>query len=127
MMKATVEENNPTVAFGQFWELDSLGIIDKSAEDHRENEVIQRFETSSTAFNGRYEVGLPWKSSVKLATSEDIAPTKETNQSPDLMRKYNQAIRLYQNNGMAEVYHETGAEDLPRAYYMPHQAVLRDE
>lgn len=43
-----------------FWEIESLGIVDKKTPSPDDTEALQSFERSVKLENGRYMVGLPW-------------------------------------------------------------------
>lgn len=86
-----VEEADPAAVLRQFWELESLGITDAMTESPTKSDIMQGFETTITKSNERYEVGLPWKSSVELAANEDVAKRtlenlrKKLARNPDLL------------------------------------------
>ncbi|XP_075531538.1 uncharacterized protein LOC142564428 [Dermacentor variabilis] len=83
-----------------FWELESIGIIDSSAQTNEESEeVMSTFPASLEKMDTRYEVALPWKPlNMQLADNKAVAKKRLTNLTKKLMKdestliKYDEAI-----------------------------------
>lgn len=131
VLRAAVSDQENTAVLRGFWELESMGVVDAEVQDHSASEIMQRFEGSITKSDRRYEVSLPWKPDVKLDCNREMAwkrlesQRKRLIKNPELMQRYDQAVRLYFEDGMAERV-EREEDSGERVYYMPHQAVLRE-
>ncbi|XP_075559900.1 uncharacterized protein LOC142591457 [Dermacentor variabilis] len=119
-----------------FWELESIGIIDSSAQTNEESEeVMSTFSASLEKMDTRYEVALPWKPlNMQLADNKAVAKKRLTNLTKKLMKdestliKYDEAIRQYLEQGFAErLPSQESNNDVSRLYYMPHRAVFRPD
>ncbi|XP_040077258.1 uncharacterized protein LOC120849166 [Ixodes scapularis] len=108
VLRAAVSDQENTAVLRGFWELESMGVVDAEVQDHSDSDIMQRFEKSITKSDRRYEVSLPWKPDVKLDCNREMAwkrlesQRKRLSKNPELMQRYNQAVRLYVENGMAE-------------------------
>ena len=77
-----------------FWELESLGI------KQDEPSVYEEFKKQIEFKNGRYEVGLPWRPSLKKLPSNFTLAKKPLEEllnrlshNPDVRREYNAVIQ----------------------------------
>ncbi|XP_042142954.1 uncharacterized protein LOC120837386 [Ixodes scapularis] len=108
VLRAAVSDQENTAVLRGFWELESMGVVDAEVQDHSYSDIMQRFERSITKSDRRYEVSLPWKPNVKLDCNRKMAWKRLESQrtrlskNPELMQRYDQAVRLYVENGMAE-------------------------
>ncbi|XP_042150258.1 uncharacterized protein LOC121838227 [Ixodes scapularis] len=122
---ATVEEVNN--ALKQFWELEAAGIKDSPIENGHDEDILAKFEDTVTFQEGRYHVRLPWKSTVSLDDNRGLALkrlnqlTRRLQKNPELLEKYDRAIREYLNTGVAEKVKDEDTNGR-LCYYMPHQA-----
>lgn len=111
-----------------------MGVTDALDDDPPGEHVSRNFEASITQSDGRYEVALPWKADVRLADNKQVALNrmenvrKKLSKNKGLLEEYDQAIRFYQNSGIAERVDDEGRDQgaAKVLYYMPHQAVVRE-
>ncbi|XP_042148749.1 uncharacterized protein LOC121837236 [Ixodes scapularis] len=112
LLIATLQDLETTSALRHFWELESVGVADPPVEDPSDSAVRREFEANITKTASRYEVDLSWKLDLRLADNMEVARRlenlrKKLTKNPDLLQKYDEAIRQYQHNDMAErVYEE---------------------
>ncbi|XP_077553123.1 uncharacterized protein LOC144167838 [Haemaphysalis longicornis] len=134
VLKATAPDLESSSLLRSFWELESVGVTDALDDDPPGEHVRRNFEASITQSNGRYEVALPWKADVRLADNKQVALNrmenvrKKLSKNKGLLEEYDQAIRFYQNSGIAERVDDEGSDEgaAKVLYYMPHQAVVRE-
>ena len=109
-----------------FWDLESLGILDK------EQSLYDQFKHNISFVDGRYEVPLPWRSSL-LAISLNYtlclkrlkSLLRRLRQDPDLLREYNATIESQLKNGIIEIVDDVESISNERIHYLPHHAVVR--
>ncbi|XP_040068435.1 uncharacterized protein LOC120841582 [Ixodes scapularis] len=129
-VSATVEEVND--ALKQFWELEAAGIKDSPIENGHDEDIPAKLEDTVTFQEGRYHVRLPWKSTVSLDDNRGLALkrlnqlTRRLQKNPELLEKYDRAIRDYLNTGVAEKVKDEDTNGR-LCYYMPHQAEVQNE
>ncbi|XP_064469989.1 uncharacterized protein LOC135384731 [Ornithodoros turicata] len=117
----------------RFWDLESIGISDepKSKVEHNAS-VLEEFERNIQVRDGRYEVGLPWKTrpddlydNYQVAKNRLQSLARRLNRD-DSIEEYDAVIRNYLKGGHAEKVTGDGAGSTA-VYYMPHRAVIRSE
>ncbi|XP_064464733.1 uncharacterized protein LOC135376085 [Ornithodoros turicata] len=105
-------------------------------DDTTAGEVLNRFNSTVRNVNGRYEVRLPWKDDIDLGTNERNARkrlkglTNRLLRTPDLLKTYDDAIRKYLIDGVAEKVpeNEYNHDQVDRPLYsLPHHAVIRTD
>ena len=110
-----------------FWNLVSLGIRDK------EQSLYNQFKYNIFFVDGRYEVPLPWRSSL-LAISHNYIILclkrlkillRQLHQNPDLLREYNVTMKSQLKNGIIEIVDEVENISNERIHYLPHHTVVR--
>ncbi|XP_064465083.1 uncharacterized protein LOC135376504 [Ornithodoros turicata] len=112
----------------KFWQLEAIGVAPET-EKSESDSALRRFGETVTLNEGRYEVSLPYKAVGNLDSNEEIALkrlgqlTRKLSKNQELMNRYDEAIRMYSQNNMAE---RVPAKSGEIVYYMPHQAVLRE-
>ncbi|XP_064465049.1 uncharacterized protein LOC135376466, partial [Ornithodoros turicata] len=112
----------------KFWQLEAIGVAPET-EKSESDSALRRFGETVTLNEGRYEVSLPYKAVGNLDSNEEIALkrlgqlTRKLSKNEELMNRYDEAIRMYSQNNMAE---RVPAKSGEVVYYMPHQAVLRE-
>ncbi|XP_064470203.1 uncharacterized protein LOC135384953 [Ornithodoros turicata] len=128
VLRIAVDELETDTTLKKFWQLESIGVT-PDADDERDNTVLRQFSETVKLKEGRYEVALPFKSTVDLGSNKEVALkrlnqlTRRLTRNQELLKRYDETIRMYSDEGMAErVYSDE--EDV--VYYMPHLAVLRD-
>lgn len=136
VLKVTTTKEDINEEVKRFWELESIGISDNMAHTKTtDNDGVHTYIKDTMAFrDGRYEVRLPWKEHVTLEENKSVAEkrlsqvTKKLLKDPKNLQAYDKAIREYIESGIAEKV--STEEDKKRknfAYYMPHQAVIKED
>lgn len=120
-----------------FWEVESLGIINKQAESPEDSYVLQSFEQTTTLENGRYQVELPWRcdkgqlsDNFRVAKRRFESLIRKLKTDATLYARYNNVIQDYLQQGICEevVDVKPSAQNQETVkYYMPHHAVLRED
>lgn len=120
-----------------FWEVESLGILNKTTESPEEIEAVQHFNQTVRFKDGRYQVELPWKpNKQELQNNFKVAKTrferlkKTLKADVTFYTQYKDVIQDYLQQGICEdvpandsQVKETGVVE----YYIPHHAVLRED
>ena len=109
--------------------MDSLGI---SSNEHS---VYEDFESDIPFVNERYEVKLPFKEKHPFLESNYINSLKrlsnlkkKLDQTPGLLKAYDDAIQQQMKNGVLEKVHSEEKEPiLGSVTYLPHRPVFRDD
>ena len=126
----------PNVAFNQeesikeelhkFWSLESLGIIDKET-------VEERFLQDVSWKDGRYVVKLHWKDQHPLLYDNFVLAKKRLEsllkrfrQNSALLKQYSEIINEQLKNNIVDEVNDS-LPTIGKTYYMPHQAVGRDD
>ena len=115
----------------RFWDLDSIGIIDKKGEI---DPVLTEFEQCVSFSENRYEVSLPWKRSGghRLLNNETLTRkrldslNKRLDKNPDLQKRYDEAIMEMENIGVVQEIPEKEMVSAYPTYYMPHHPVVKE-
>lgn len=109
-----------------FWDLDSLGILDK------EEDVYDQFHQMVEFSDGRYSVCLPWKDPLmSLPTKYELclkrlrSLVKRLRENPILFGQYNQVIRDQVDQGIVEVVPQPEELDGDQVHYLPHHAEIK--
>ncbi|XP_064464869.1 uncharacterized protein LOC135376198 [Ornithodoros turicata] len=131
-----VEASNEERPFDlrMFWELEGLGITDGANDQRSEDDAVWlHFQDTIQKEDGRYKVSLPWKTgSATLRDNQEVAERrlrslmKRLRSNKTLLLEYDCAMRKYLNDGHAEVVTEAEQAPTEHIYYMPHQAVVRE-
>ena len=119
-----------------FWEVESLGIVDKQTQSLEETEALQSFEQTTTHKAGRYQVELPWRpdksdlpDNFRVAKRRFESLKRKLRMDATLYTRYNDVIQDYLQQGICEdVPKSTSVAEKPETvrYYMPHHAVFRE-
>ena len=93
---------------------------------------MELFEQSCKRLDGRYEIGPPWKKSPEnsypLAKRRLESLERSLLRNPDKAKRYNDAIREYEDKGWARKLTQSEIENMKGpAYYVPHNGVYRPE
>ena len=112
-----------------FWELESLGI------KQDEPSVYEEFKKNIEFKNGRYEVGLPWRTSQKKLPSNFTLAKKRLEgllnrlrHNPDVRREYHAVIQDQLRQGIIEEVNEDPQTNTDaKVHYLPHHAVIRKD
>ena len=108
----------------EFWNIESLGIQERSVHDEFLDTV---------KFNGeRYEVSLPWRQTHEvLPDNYDLSlrrfhsQFKKLKKNPQLLNEYDAIITDQLAKGVIEEVKDAGCVQLGRVHYLPHHAVVR--
>ncbi|XP_064482842.1 uncharacterized protein LOC135395675 [Ornithodoros turicata] len=131
VLRLSVDEDEGNSTLEKFWQLESIGVV-PDTDDEQENPVLRRFFQSVTQNGGRCEVALPYKSTLNLGNNKGVALkrltqlTRRLARNEELLKRYDEAIRMYSDNSMAERVVDEVDEGQSVVYYMPHQAILRE-
>ena len=83
----------------QFWELDAIGITDKTSDETMNAEEKAAVSTAKETLcfsDGRYSVGIPWKrGEPKLANNYDLALARLESQEKSLKHKVLETMQAY--------------------------------
>lgn len=136
IVESSCEENSDLI-LQNFWKLDAIGIDNEKKDlSNYENEIIlQDFKKNIKYQNSRYKVKLPWNENVeKLENNYDIAKyrlgnlVKRFNKDNYFYERYREVISKQISEGIVEQINikEKTESIVGREYYMPHQAIIRD-
>ncbi|GFY15810.1 integrase catalytic domain-containing protein [Trichonephila clavipes] len=107
------EEESISTELRRFWEIESLGILDKGSMSlgNGDEEILSEFDKSVNFVDGRYRVNLPWKPGLNVITS---------------CSEYKDVIDDYVREGIVE---RTSCDSLldSQGFYLPHHAVIRSD
>ncbi|GFW55948.1 DUF1758 domain-containing protein [Trichonephila clavipes] len=118
-----------------FYELvkKAIGIKAESSCDP-DDQAIQHFKSSVRFNSGRYEVGFPWKSHTQelndnfsVAEKRVKSLTRRFIRDPTLYIQYSEILKEYESQGIIERVLETEKPTDRAVFYLPHQAVFRQE
>ena len=114
-------------ALHSFWNVESLGIIDK------EDVMQAQFENNVSFEKGRYVVSLPWKepclalhNNYNLSLRRLKGLFRRMRSSPELLDKYDSVIQEQLNLGIVVPVNEH-ADCTNRIHYLPHHVVIRKD
>ncbi|GFX79346.1 integrase catalytic domain-containing protein [Trichonephila clavipes] len=117
----------------KFWDLEATGIKAESSCDP-DDQAIQHFKSSVRFNSGRYEVGFPWKSHTQelndnfSVAEKRVKPlTRRFIRDPTLYIQYSEILKEYESQGIIERVLETEKPTDRAVFYLPHQAVFRQE
>ncbi|GFW78335.1 DUF1758 domain-containing protein [Trichonephila clavipes] len=117
----------------KFWDLEAIGIKAESSCDP-DDQAIQHFKSSVRFNSGRYEVGFPWKSHTQelndnfsVAEKRVKSLTRRFIRDPTLYIQYSEILKEYESQGIIERVLETEKPTDRAVFYLPHQAVFRQE
>lgn len=124
VLKAMVPDLEASLVLRSLWKLRNVGITDALYNNSPSKPVKRDFVATVTKLNSRYEVAFPLKAHRQQAGGN---LRKKPSINRGLLRKYGQAVQIYQNSGMTEkIENETidiGAVKV--LHYIPHQTVKR--
>ncbi|GFX77584.1 DUF1758 domain-containing protein [Trichonephila clavipes] len=117
----------------KFWDLEAIGIKAESSCDP-DDQAMQHFKSSVRFNSGRYEVGFPWKGHTQeLNDNFSVAEKRVKSLSrrfirdPTLYIQYPEILKEYESQGIIERVLETEKPTDRAVFYLPHQAVFRQE
>ncbi|GFX95569.1 integrase catalytic domain-containing protein [Trichonephila clavipes] len=118
----------------KFWDLEAIGIKAESSCDS-DDQAMQHFKSSVRFNSGRYEVGFPWMGHTQELNDNFSVAEKRTVKSltrrfirdPTLYIQYSEILKEYESQGIIERVLETEKPIDRAVFYLPHQAVFRQE
>nr|XP_027223346.1 uncharacterized protein LOC113815482 [Penaeus vannamei] len=121
----------------EFWDLESVGISQKEAvpSPFTSDPVLKQFCENVKFDEGRYEVGLPWKSDdckKNLMNNEGIARKRlqglerKLDKDPELQKQYSNVFTDYEQEGIIEEVPSSEVVSSQPTYYMPHRPVVKE-
>ncbi|GFQ90630.1 uncharacterized protein TNCT_598701 [Trichonephila clavata] len=95
---------------------------------------MQHFKSSVRFKSGRYEVGFPWKrdkqelnDNFSVAENRAKSLAKRFIRDPTLFTQYVEILKEYESQGIIERVFQTEKPTDRAEFYLPHQAVFRQE
>ncbi|GFW74464.1 integrase catalytic domain-containing protein [Trichonephila clavipes] len=117
----------------KFWDSEAIGIKAESSCDP-DDQAMQHFKSSVRFNSGRYEVGFPWKGHTQelndnfsVAEKRVKSLTRRFIRDPTLYIQYSEILKQYESQGIIERVLETEKPTDRAVFYLPHQAVFRQE
>ena len=135
-MLSTVSLDEVTSSLKQFWELESIGIIDDQHAKWSldEESAFSQFKKSLKFDGERYEVALPWKENhpklrdnYKQAVKRLVSTENQLKRNDERAAAYSEAINQYIQDGYAKEVISDSSEVEKRVRYLPHHAVFRED
>ncbi|GFU76788.1 integrase catalytic domain-containing protein [Trichonephila clavipes] len=112
---------------------EAIGIKAESSCDP-DDQAMQHFKSSVRFNSGRYEVGFPWKGHTQelndnfsVAEKRVKSLTRRFIRDPTLYIQYSEILKKYESQGIIERVLETEKPTDRAVFYLPHQAVFRQE
>ena len=133
-MLSTLRIDPVTTSLKRFWELESIGIVDKEDSCMSvEEDAVKQFE-EALKFDGKhYEVPLLWKGDAPELRSNYYQAVKrldsverQLRRNPEKADAYKSATNQYVEKGYAEEVKETDDHG-KKVRYLPHHAVFRKD
>ncbi|GFU06922.1 integrase catalytic domain-containing protein [Trichonephila clavipes] len=130
------EEESISTELRRFWEIESLGILEKGSVtlDNGDEEILSEFDKSVNFVDGRYRVNLPWKPGMREALQNNKTVARKRFEGlvrrfkcdHELFCEYKDVIDDYVREGIVE---RTSCDSLldSQGFYLPHHAVIRSD
>ncbi|GFY42311.1 integrase catalytic domain-containing protein [Trichonephila inaurata madagascariensis] len=134
------EEESISPELRRFWEIESLGILDKKKDSvtlgNGDEEILGEFDKSVSFVDGRYRVNLPWKPGMREALQnnktvarkrfEGLVRRFKCDHELFSEREYKDVIVDYVREGVVE---RTSCDSLSdsQGFCLPHHAVIRSD
>ncbi|GFW46943.1 integrase catalytic domain-containing protein [Trichonephila clavipes] len=130
------EEELISTELRRFWEIESLGILDKGSVTlgNGDEEILSEFDKSVNFVDGRYRVNLPWKPGMREALQNNKTVARKRFEGlvrrfkcdHELFCEYKDVIDDYVREGIVE---RTSCDSLldSQGFYLPHHAVIRSD
>ena len=134
-MLSTVRIDPVIASLKQFWELESIGIVDKNDAfmSVEEEDAVRHFNGGLKIDGERYVVPLLWKrdtpdlhSNYEQAMKRLESVERQLRRNPEKAEAYRSAINQYVEKGYAEEVKETDDQS-KKVRYLPHHAVFRED
>ncbi|GFW75342.1 integrase catalytic domain-containing protein [Trichonephila clavipes] len=130
------EEESISTELRRFWEIESLGILNKGSVTlgNGDEEILSEFDKSVNFVDGRYRVNLPWKPGMREALQNNKTVARKRFEGlvrrfkcdHELFCEYKDVIDDYVREVIVE---HTSCDSLldSQGFYLPHHAVIRSE
>ncbi|GFV65777.1 integrase catalytic domain-containing protein [Trichonephila clavipes] len=130
------EDESISTELRRFWEIESLGILDKGSVTlgNGDEEILSEFDKSVNFVDGRYRVNLPWKPGMREALQNNKTVARKRFEGlvrrfkcdHELFCEYKDVIDDYVREGIVE---RTSCDSLldSQGFYLPHHAVIRSD
>ncbi|GFU56639.1 integrase catalytic domain-containing protein [Trichonephila clavipes] len=130
------EDESISTELRRFWEIESLGILDKGSMTlgNGDEEILSEFDKSVNFVDGRYRVNLPWKPGMREALQNNKTVARKRFEGlvrrfkcdHELFCEYKDVIDDYVREGIVE---RTSCDSLldSQGFYLPHHAVIRSD
>ncbi|GFW78767.1 DUF1758 domain-containing protein [Trichonephila clavipes] len=130
------EDESISTELRRFWEIESLGILDKGSMTlgNGDEEILSEFDKSVNFVDGRYRVNLPWKPGMREALQNNKTVARKRFEGlvrrfkcdHELFCEYKGVIDDYVREGIVE---RTSCDSLldSQGFYLPHHAVIRSD
>ncbi|GFY32781.1 DUF1758 domain-containing protein [Trichonephila clavipes] len=130
------EDESISTQLRRFWEIESLGILDKGSMTlgNGDEEILSEFDKSVNFVDGRYRVNLPWKPGMREALQNNKTVARKRFEGlvrrfkcdHELFCEYKDVIDDYVREGIVE---RTSCDSLldSQGFYLPHHAVIRSD
>ena len=128
------EQPSPDDALCKFWELESLGIKDKTGQALTPEEQAGEGQVTETLLfeNGQYSIGIPWRDGEpKLENNYEVALVRLKSQEKSLKKKgpevaiaYNQIFEDCEKKGYIKRVPPSKEEN---QWFLPHFLVIRED
>ena len=117
-----------------FWELESLGIMDKPEQRMTAEERAAVAQVSETlgVRNGRYKIGIPWKEGeLKFTNNYDVALVRLKSQEkslkrkgPEVMEAYNKIFQRYEKK---DYIRQVSQSEVEKQWFLPHFPAVKED
>ncbi|GFX71529.1 integrase catalytic domain-containing protein [Trichonephila clavipes] len=130
------EDESISTELRRFWEIESLGILDKGSVTlgNGDEEILSEFDKSVNFVDGRYRVNLPWKPGMREALQNNKTVARKRFEGlvrrfkcdHELFCEYKDVIDDYVREDIVE---RTSCDSLldSQGFYLPHHAVIRSD
>ena len=131
--KTTLDDVNQTLR--KFWEVENCGVSETETQmSVEEKSALQTVKESLTQEDGRYQVGIPWKSgrepdmksNYNMAMKRLICMERKLQKQPTTAENYQSIINDYLDKGYVRKIPD-GEKEPNSCWYLPHFAVLRPD
>ncbi|GFV29821.1 integrase catalytic domain-containing protein [Trichonephila clavipes] len=135
-MESKGEEESISTELRRFWEIESLGILDKGSVTlgNGDEEILSEFDKSVNFVDGRYRVNLPWKPGMREALQNNKTVARKRFEGlvrrfkcdHELFCEYKDVIDDYVRES---IFERTSCDSLldSQGFYLPHHAVIRSD
>ncbi|XP_053374153.1 uncharacterized protein LOC123529978 [Mercenaria mercenaria] len=117
----------------RFWEVESLGVEQKSVHQGYEEYIKQYQNTGISYENGKYIAKLPWKENHPILPSNELISRRRTvsvvnrlRKEPELFQKYREILSEQVKRGFIENITDVKSSENTKLHYIPHHPVKKD-